>query len=203
MLSVTFICYAQKDSIGVYYETEQGLNKIEPIRYTQTKVNTLGAAFSMGLASTSIRKVYTGSTSTNVVSSTPVFYLYYQDEVKLSHQKKYYMFYASDTPRDIILAKFNRKKRTRELSVGSINAYAGMSMGTADDLDIEVEFEEIRDGVYKLFFNKPIENGEYCFLFDSPDGGGAYMYVFDFSVGGKNAKKTKNNKSKERSDMYL
>lgn len=169
---IPLIGYAQRDSIGVYYETDLGLKKIEPIRYTKTKVNTLGSAFSMGIASTSIRKIYPGATSSNVVSNTPVFYFYYQDEVKLSQEIKYYMFYASDTPSDIILAKFKKKKKTRELSVGKINAYSGMTMGTADDVDAAVEFEEVRDGVYKVYFDKPIANGEYCFLFNSPDGEG-------------------------------
>ena len=175
---------AQNDSIGVYYETNNGLEKISPIRYTKTKTNTLGAAFSMGIASSSIKKVYPEKTSRNVVNESPIFYFYYQKEVPFNQKTKYYMFYASDTPEDIILAKFKPKKKTRELSVGKVNAYSGFTMGTADDIDVNVEYEEIREGVFRVKFDRPIANGEYCFLLNEPDGVGAYMYVFDFTING-------------------
>ena len=193
---------AQSNRIGVYYETDNGLEKIEPIRYTKTKTNTLGAALSMGIASSSIKKIYPGKSSQNIVSESPVFYFYYQEQVPFNQKNKYYMFYASDTPGDVVLAKFKQKRKTRELSVGKINAYSGLTVGTAGDLGVNVEYDEVEDGVSRVQFDKPIANGEYCFLLNEPDGVGAYMYVFDFSVGAIDEVKVKDKKMKKK-EMYF
>lgn len=181
-LALPFISNAQTDSIGVFYEIDASLNKIEPIMYSKTKTSTLGTALTMGIASSSVKQVFKGATSNNKVSNTPVFYFYFNQDIPFGLINKYYMFYASDNPSDILLAKFKGKKKERELTIGKVNVYSGSEMGTADDLDIRVEYEEIKKGVFKVWFDKPLEEGEYCFVHNGPNGAGAFMHVFDFSV---------------------
>lgn len=184
---VFFLCIvqytqAQNDSIGVYYETNNSIEQIEPIRYFQTKSNTLGSALTMGIAGSKLKTVYKGSSSKNRVDNTPTFYFYYSRNIPIDKIEKYYMFYSSTTPNDILLAQFKSKKKTRELQVGKVNIYSGFTLGTADDLDILINVDKVKDGVYKITFDKPLDKGEYCFLFNGPNGSGAYMSVFDFSV---------------------
>ena len=182
LLSIPLFGFAQNDSIGVYYQTDNGLAKIEPIQYSQTKTSTLGATLTMGIAGSKIKTVYKGSSSKNITGKSPVFYFYYKKNIPFDMIKRYYMFYSSSTPTDILLARFNSKKKTRELQVGKVNTYTGITLGTANDLNVETKIERVKDGVYKITFDQPLDVGEYCFLFNAPNGSGAYMSVFDFSV---------------------
>lgn len=173
---------AQADSIGIYMKNGDDIQKIEPIKYTQSKVNALGSALTMGIAGTSIKTVFRGSSSENKANNATEFYFYYPSPFDPYMAMQYYMFSPSYSPKNFILAKFNAKKKTRELLVGKVNIYVGTTLGISDDIDAKLITTKVRDGVYSVIIDGTLEPGEYCFMFDGPSGSGAYSSVFDFTI---------------------
>jgi hypothetical protein len=173
---------AQIDSIGIYMKNGDVIQKIDPIKYTKSKINTLEAALTMGLADTSMKTVFRNSSSENVATNSTEFYFYFPQSLNPYMAMEYYMFSPAYSPKNFILVKFKPKKKTRELSVGKINFYFGTSLGVSDDIDAKLITKKIRDEVYLVTIEGNLEQGEYCFMFDGPNGSGAYSSVFDFSI---------------------
>ena len=182
LLVSVHIC-AQNDTIGIYYQTNNKLIKIESIRYSKTKTSTLGSALTMGLADSSVKTIYKGASSENIVPKDATFYFYFTDVTKIApaYIQKNFMFINTNSVKDFVIAKFKTKKDSRELQTAKINIYSGSEMGVADKSITEITSEKVKDGVYKVILNN-IESGEYCFMFSGLNGSGAYMPIFDFSV---------------------
>lgn len=175
--------YAQKDTIGIYYQKGNNLIQIEPIKYIRTNTNTLGSALTMGIASSSVKTIYRGSSSLNKVSKETKFYFYFSSVQKINpaYLMQYWMFVNSTTINDFIIAKFKSIGDKRELQVAKINIYSGTKIGIADESLSDITSNKIKEGVYEVTI-KNAEKGEYCFMYNGQIGSGAYMPVFDFSV---------------------
>lgn len=187
LIAITSIsCMAQNDSIGVYMKNGDLMQKIEPIKYIQTKSNSLAGAFTMGIASTTMKTVFRGKASENIANSKTKFYLYFTSKVDPTMMLTYFAFTPDHTPKDFILAKFTPKKKTRELLVGKVNVYAGVTMGVDDTTGIELKTKKIKEGLYEVSFMKDPTPGEYCFMFLGPNGSGGFMPVYDFSIATSN-----------------
>lgn len=173
---------AQTDSVGVYMKNGDVVQKILPIKYIQTKSNTLASAFTYGIASTTMKTVFRGVSSENAATPATKFYLYFTSKIDPTMMFTYFPFTPDHTPKDFILAKFTPKKKTRELMVGKVNIYSGVTMGVADDSGVELWTEKIKEGLYEVSFTSKPEPGEYCFMFLGPNGSGGFMPVYDFSI---------------------
>lgn len=186
LLLLLLICgnvFAQKDTIGIYYQKDNKLIEIEPIKYSKTKTNTLGSALTMGIASSSVKTIYRGSTSNNRVYANSVFYFYFSTpgRIDMSELQSKWMFVNSKSTRDFLIAKFKKKESERELQVAKINIYSGTEMGVADESLSDIKSEKVREGLYRVEL-KNAAPGEYCFMYNGQMGSGAYMPVFDFSI---------------------
>lgn len=186
LLLIVFACcniYAQTDKIGIYYNNGDSLIKIEPIKYTKTKTNTLGSALTMGIAGSSVKTIYRGASSVNKVGKEAKFYFYFANTSKVNpaNMMRDWMFVNSYSPSDFLIAKLKSKGNSRELQVAKINIYAGMEMGVADESISDITSKKIKDGVYEITISNA-DQGEYCFMYNGQIGSGAYMPVFDFSV---------------------
>lgn len=67
----------------------------------------------------------------------------------------------------IKLYPFSAKKDYRELVVGGTNMWGGSKNRKADDNSIELEFEKIKDGCYKVKTPDALPKGEYAFSLSS------------------------------------
>ncbi|WP_289292545.1 MULTISPECIES: hypothetical protein [Bacteroides] len=153
------ILTAQTDSIGIYMKNGDDMQKIEPIKYTQTKSNALAGALTMGIASTTMKTIFRGSKSDNIATSGTKFYLYFTSNIDPTTMYTYFAFTPDHTPKDFILAKFISKRTTRELMVGKVNIYAGITMGVADETGIELQTTKIREGPIRNIIYKRAYSG--------------------------------------------
>ncbi len=72
------------------------------------------------------------------------------------------------------LYPFNTKKKFRELSIGGTNMWGGSKNRKSEDSSIELSFEKIGEGCYKVTPGVTLPKGEYAFsLGASPDVVGA------------------------------
>lgn len=181
-LLLPFIVKGQSDSIGVYLKSGNEIQKILPLKYIQTKSKTLATALTGGMASASIKTVFAGSTSKNIANKESNFIFYFPSTVPLNIVQTYFMFSMQYSPADFIVAKMKTKKKTRELSVGKVGAFVGVTMGASEDTNIQLEVKTIKKGVYELSFSNNPEPGEYCFVFLGAQGAGGFLPVFDFKI---------------------
>lgn len=150
-------------------------------------------------------RIYAGAISHNVVGSEPVFYFFYPQEIYRSDIREYNTFYSTPIE-DVILVELKQKMKKRELYTEKMQPLFNGSKQVDVEIVSPVSLitEEIKEGVYKVSFSKPLPKGEYAFVFKQLDGPGLGGFIFDFSVGGKN-KKIEKDKSmkKNKTDMYF
>lgn len=197
-LVLPLVSNAQTDSIGVYYEIDSSLNKIEPMVHSNQKT-------SVKVFNLKKNRVYNGAISDNVVSSEPVFYFYYPQDISRSDIREYNTFYAT-APEDVTVVELKQKMKKRELYTEKIQPlfYAARETNVRLTSPVNLITDKVKEGVYRVSFDKPLKDGEYAFVFKQLDGPGIGGFIFDFSVGGKNLKIEKDkNMKKNKTDMYF
>lgn len=172
---------------GIYINNNGQYTKILPTVFSGTKTNTLGSAFSYGIASAKIKSVMNNAVSTNVVTTdTPEFWFYFtpKDNDSFNVGASNWWFASATSPNEFALVKLNKKKNKRELVTGKVNVYSGSSIGVDEKYTIPFNIEIINDYVYKVVPKEAIEPGEYCFFYQGtiPQGGFTNQSVFDFSI---------------------
>ena len=95
--------------------------------------------------------------------------------VKASQAFAFKPFSAAVHPaQQMKLYPFNTKKKFRELSIGGTNMWGGSKNRKSEDSSIELSFEKIGEGCYKVTPAGALPKGEYAFsLGASPDVVGA------------------------------
>ncbi len=169
---------------GIFYKEDGKLKKIYPTTFSGTKMNTLGTAFSYGIASTKIRSTMPRSTSQNIVKSTqPEFYFLFNSS-NIDASLSNWWFSVASSPNQFVLVKLTPKRNSRELETGKVNIYAGTEMGVSEDASIKFKSSAINDSEFKVTPESVLEPGEYCFFYQGsiPMGGYTNQAVFDFSI---------------------
>lgn len=173
-------------SSGIYYYNP--LDSINPLKKVDATVTSssrsggsIGRALTYGLASEKIKSSLAGKQSRlKIDSRTPIFYFYF-DKQK-NYENSNWFFASAATPNEFVLAKLSQNRDSREMTIASENDY-GSSVGIPNNIKIDFEYTEEADGVYKVFFKKPLANGEYCFVYASATPSGfSNDKVFDFSI---------------------
>ena len=111
-LLLPFILKGQSDSIGVYLRSGNEIQRVLPLKYIQTKSNTLATALTGGIASTSIKTVFPGSTSKNIANKESIFLFYFPSTVPLNVIQTYFMFSIQYSPADFIVAQMKEPVKT-------------------------------------------------------------------------------------------
>lgn len=169
---------------GIFYKEDGKLKKIYPTTFSGTKMNTLGTAFSYGIASTKIRSTMPRSTSQNVVKNTkPEFYFLFNSS-NIDASLSNWWFSVASSPNQFVLVKLTSKRNSRELETGKVNIYAGTEMGVTENVSIKFKTSAINDSEFKVTPENVLEPGEYCFFYQGsiPMGGYTNQAVFDFSI---------------------
>lgn len=179
---------ASETKVGLYYEDSSGKKKILPTVFSGTKTNTLGSAFSYGIASSSIKSILNNAESTNIINNNnPLFLFYFAPQKKESTftgGASNWWFYSATSPNEFVLVKLDKKKNKRELKTGSVNMYAGSNLGVNEKQIIPFNIEIVNNYEFKITPKTQLQDGEYCFFYQGtiPQGGFSNQSVFDFSI---------------------
>lgn len=178
---------AKVKKTGIYVKSGDNLQKIYPTVFSGSKTNTLGAALSYGLADAKIKSTLNGEHSQNLVhSNSPEFYFYFDlsQTSELSLRATSWWFSVASSPNEFVLVKLKSKGRKREMDIGTVNLYAGNSVGVDGKNVIKFDIEVISDNEFKVIPAWLLEPGEYCFYYQGivPVGGYSNQAVFDFSI---------------------
>ena len=177
----------KSEKTGIYVKVGDDYKKIYPTVFSGSKTNTLGAALSYGLADAKIKSTLNGEHSQNVIeTNSPEFHFYFDKEQtsELSIKAVNWWFSVASSPNEFVLVKLNSKGRKREMEIGSVNLYAGNSVGVNEKNIIKFDIEALSDNVFKVTPAWLLEPGEYCFYYQGivPVGGYSNQAVFDFSI---------------------
>ena len=167
------------DTVGIYADCDSTWKLMIPIAYSRTKVNTLGAALTYGIAKSKVKMEYRGNTSPYVFFNNHAHFKMYFGIVPIKKVSTHYMFSESYSLRDFSIAKFKVKKKVRQLTHSSFSIWSGVNSGVETDEDVSITINEIREGVYDIEINA--SPGEYCFVF-TKHGSGVFKDVFDFTI---------------------
>ena len=158
---------------GLYwYEPKNTANPLillDPTVISNTKVKG-GSAFTYGIGGYHNISILSGAHSNRQIhKANPVFYFYLPPDGDL-------------TPNEFSLVELNTKKKGREMTVGTINGYA-QSHGISEKEKVELTYESVADGIYKVSPKQPLDEGEYCFVFT---GSAPKLFsndkVYDFGI---------------------
>jgi hypothetical protein len=173
---------------GIYYFRKEGeiseLIPLESTVYSQSKSGgAVASAMTYGIAKVKELVSIDGSNSRMQVGELqPEFYFYFDASKKLEDPTSLWWFSVAASPNEFLVANMKIKKSNREIETGSANIM-GASVGLADKNKTKFNFTRISPGIYKVFFDQPLE-GEYCFMYAGsvPQGFSAISKVYDFGV---------------------
>ncbi len=187
---------------GIYlYNPKDSLHPLRRVDPTVTSTNKTGGfgaalaqAYSAGLAQGQITSSLSGAHSRlQIEDANPVFYFYFENN---SNPRAESWFFASATsPNEFALVKFDERKDSRDMAVGTGNAY-GSSLGIPNKIKVDYDYSQEAEGVYKVTFKEPLRKGEYCFIYaSSTPTRYSNDKVFDFGIfGGEVVDKKKKKK---------
>ena len=90
-------------------------------------------------------------------------------------------------PNQFALVKLEVTKSSRETTIGKFGAL-GSNFGTDEKSMVSFKSEKLRDGLYKVVPNGPMQPGECCFLASQANmgafgaGAAGAAQIFDFAV---------------------
>lgn len=151
----------------------------------------LGYAFTMGIASLSIKATIPLPTAkVRTANPRPVFYFFFDESVPRALQGNGSTTWGGNggqittSPSELSLVKFTEKPNAREARVGSANI-AGAKTGVMDKDRLGFSADVVAPGVFKVVPDTDLIPGEYGFIQPIPGAGtsGAMTAkVFDFAV---------------------
>ncbi len=176
---------------GVYFvspEPDHKMVVMQPTVSSQAKTGGIfGYALTGGLASMSIKAAIPGSAAALSTSKQPTFYFFFDDSNPgTAAQTSAWLAGSASvvkSPSEFSLVQLMEKKGRREARVGSANI-AGAKTGIMDKDRIEFNYEQVRQGVFKVTPKQPLEAGQYGFVYSvaGAAGGALTARVYDFGV---------------------
>ncbi|MFH4968579.1 hypothetical protein V8G61_10290 [Gaetbulibacter sp. M240] len=194
----------KRKEVGIFYNTVEGLKKIEANSFISTSTDATASAFTMGLANSKIKARLEGEVSNNKVSFKKQEFVFQFDNSNNEINQFNWWFYTVNSPESFSLIEFknpdprkvsNRRPRKGETNIQSISektkkrelvigkvGFANYKMGVDEKELIPFSFEKIGDNRFKITPKKPLELGEYCFIMKGTYAGYTNQSVFDFSI---------------------
>ena len=175
---------------GIYYAEglgqEVSLVLLEPNVYTQSKeTGVWKQAVTYGIAKVRYKAVLPGASARlRIETRRPIFYFYF-DVPNAGLSNSGTAWGLATSANEFILAKLDRKKATRELSVGEDGQYTGRRYGVSEKATQPFDYEKLAPGVYRVTPKEDLADGEYCFLYAgsvAASGAQGGPRLFDFSV---------------------
>lgn len=178
---------------GIYYfnplDNEKTLTRIDPTVVSGGKSGGVGQALAMrysyGLANMKSTSMLSGSNAHKQIKSGNLVFYFYFDKGKGGLNQVgalNWWFATASSPNEFALINLNPKKDSREFNTGKANAY-GHSVGLDEDKKVRFDYEEVKDGIFKVIITGNLKPGEYCFIYT---GATPSMHsndkVFDFGT---------------------
>lgn len=174
---------------GIYYciGSAPELIQLETSVFSSTKSGSgLATAYTKGIAKTKQKSLLNGSSSSfQIEEKSPVFRFYFgEGRDDFATSANFAWFSSASNPNEFLLIRFDVKNGTREIITGSSNLYSGSSTGVDNSNRVAFKFQKIEEGVYKIFFDKPLPKGEYCFMYAGGTNASTAIInkVYDFSI---------------------
>lgn len=174
---------------GIYYynpeEETKKMRRVDPNVVSTSQAGGVGISIAgsvtRGLANEKLKSSLSGRESRlQIWETSPVFYFYFENNSN-PHADSWF-FATATSPNEFVLVELDTKKDSREFVVARGNAF-GNSMGIPDKQKVSFDYEEVEQGIYKVFFKEPIRKGEYCFLYaSSMPSNYSNDKVFDFGI---------------------
>lgn len=171
-------------SPGIYYHDPSNLKEaLIQVDAAVVSTNKIGGGISisspLGSSSEKVRSTLAGSNSRlQINESQPVFYFYFQNDENARADS--WFFASATSPNEFALVNLKEKGKNREMVVAKVSANKEV-WGVPDNVKVPFNYTKEADGVYKVFFDKPLKEGEYCFLYASTvPSRGSNDKVFDF-----------------------
>lgn len=170
---------------GIYYFKNDLFTKLEFTSYSSGKTTgRLAQQMSYGFAKVKNEVTIGGRTSRQKFITINDLFLYAETSTESS-----FSGYDIASPNAFVCVKLNVQKNSRKLEVGSSNI-TGSESGISENQQIPFEFEEIKPGIYRVWFPKQLEVGEYAFMHSGhmslSIGRGTHSSIqnraFDFSI---------------------
>ena len=188
---------------GIYYFKRTGdkteLVPLESTVYSQSKSGGgMASALTYGMAKVKeLVSIDGGGSRMQLGEQQPEFYFYFDVSKKSVDQASLWWFSVATSPNEFLVANMNIKKSNREIETGSANIL-GATVGLADKNKTKFNFTKIAPGIYKVFFEQPL-NGEYCFMYAGsvPQGFSTVSKVYDFGVMANNKQSGKKKVNEE------
>jgi hypothetical protein len=171
---------------GIYLYTEdrdhgKTMIALERAATQGTKTGVLGHALTYGILKGKTKAVIPGPrASIRTGDARPVFYFYFEDK-SAALGKSGFGAQTVSNPNQFGLLKFEEKKDSREVVIGTIG-FASASSGSEQKAMISFKSERIKPGVYRVIPTVDMEPGEYCFASASAVGAAGAADILDFSV---------------------
>ena len=160
--------------------------RMDPTSSSQMKTGgILGYALTGGIASMSVKVSIPGAGSRIRVGKNPTFFFFF-DESRPGSNSPSFLGAAllPSSPSEFNLVRLDRKSDRREAKVGKVNI-GGAKMGVMDGDRLQISYQILRAGVYKVSINRALDLGEYGFLYSvagAATSGAAGSRIFDFGV---------------------
>lgn len=174
---------------GIYYciGSAPELIQLETSVFSRTKSGSgLATGYTQGIAKKKEKSLLNGSSSSfQIEEKSPVFRFYFgEGRDDFATSANFAWFSSASNPNEFLLIRFDVKNGTREIITGSSNLYSGSSTGVDNSNRVAFKFQKIEEGVYKIFFDKPLPKGEYCFMYAGGTNASTAIInkVYDFSI---------------------
>jgi hypothetical protein len=171
--------------IYLYAENDTAKQKVmiplERASTQGTKTGVLGHVLTYGIVKGKTKAVIPGPrASIRSDDLRPVFYFYFEDK-SAALGKSGFGAQTVSNPNQFSMYKFEQKKDTREVVVGTIG-FASVSSGGESKEMIAFKSERIRPGVYRVIPVADMQPGEYAFISASASGAAGAADIFDFEI---------------------
>ena len=171
---------------GIYWDNNGKLVLLEPAVFSGegTGNKFLGAITS--LAKRSIKaKVRSAQANQRIASPSPTFYFYFEAAgVGLSNTGGPFTGFlqGAASPNEFVLVRMKEEKRDRTLVTGESWAFSDNSGVRSKDV-VDISFERLDGGGYRVVPKEPLASGEYCFFYAAGNlERGNSGKLFDFGV---------------------
>jgi hypothetical protein len=172
--------------IYLFTENDKGKDKVmvplERASTQGTKTGVLGHALTYGIVKGKTKAVIAGPrASIRSNDLKPVFYFYFEDKSAALGKSHAFGAQTVSDPNQFSILKFEQKKDSREVVVGTIG-FASASSGSESKEVIPFTSERVRPGVYRVIPVADMKPGEYAFISASSTGAAGAADIFDFGV---------------------
>ena len=173
-----------KHSPGIYaFETWLDAKKLQVIR--PSKASGIKSTGNGSLVFPYMTKLVMANPKSHldIPENNPEFYFYFNVSDGKVSDFGMENSVAAQSPDEFSLIKFKDKGDSREVNIGKVSFYGGITLTNRRGIDpkytIHFEIEQVADGIFKVSPHDPLDAGEYAFIFTGANGNSR---IYDFSV---------------------